>query len=586
MKSMKYIMGLSCLMGLFSGCNDSFMERYPEELSEYTFFNTAKDLELYANGFYSDSFHGIIGFLGGNSPYVFRDDCQSDNLADKNYNKLISGDVTTTAGGEGYWDYGPIRSCNFFLENYQRAQCTDAEKNRWAAEVKWWRAHYYFKMVKELGDVPWIGKTLTDISPELYAPRDPRTLVMDSVLADLNFAVKYLPKMSEVPQGRLSWEAACALKARICLFEGTFRKYHTEMSLPDAEKFLQAAAGIADTLITYSNLELYSTGNPDRDYYDMFSLKDVYSSPETILARQNIAERGNTHNISPQITTSQAGMTRSLVDAYLCTDGLPIWKSPNYDGTNYFTEIKNRDPRLLQTMETPGFQWKDKDGKVLRESERPEILQPTTRVCYTATGYLPVKFYQFEGSDNQNDNDFAYMRYGEVLLVYAEAKAELGNCQQPDLDKSINKLRKRVGMPDMRIDQLVYDDQTEFAKAGIVLEPLIQEIRRERRVELALEGLRYDDLMRWKAGKIFEKVPVRGLKVNGSEMDYLVKYTTGNFPRIKLDENGYVYPYYKTRPDEEWVFDESRDYLRAIPSEQLRLNRNLTQNPGWEDFRE
>ena len=262
-------------------------------------------------------------------------------------------------------------------------------------------------------------------------------------------------------------------------------------------------------------------------------------------------------------------VTKSLIDAYLCECGKPISLCKEhflgYDSIQ--AEMLHRDPRLCQTICYPG-----KD--LQRDTKKPSIPGSNISTGNIPTGYQIIKYWVDDPAEYlryQNGIlDAPVFRYAEALLVYAEAKSELGECTQSDLDLSVNLLRKRAGMPDMKIDQLVKDPMSDFPSLPV----LIDEIRRERRVEFALENMRYDDLMRWKAGKLMEKT-VRGMKFVQSQYPTVV---IGK--HIDVDKEGFILPYWNILPNGR-KFDESKHYYFPLPTEELVINRNLKQNPGW-----
>ena len=258
------------------------------------------------------------------------------------------------------------------------------------------------------------------------------------------------------------------------------------------------------------------------------------------------------------------------MDAYLCKCGKPIslCKEHFLGHDSIQAEMLNRDPRLTQTVCYPG-----KD--LQRKTMKPSIPGSNISTGNIPTGYQIIKYWVDDPAEylryQQGILDAPIFRYAEILLIYAEAKAELGECTQEDLDKSINLLRKRAGMPDMIIADLVKDPMSDFPSFPVLLD----EIRRERRVELAIEGMRYDDLMRWKAGKLLEKT-VRGMKFVQSQYPTVV---VGK--HIDVDKDGFILPYWNILPNGR-TFDESKHYYFPLPTEELVINKNLKQNPGWD----
>jgi hypothetical protein len=564
---MKKIFYIIIIFSLYVSCNDEFIQRYPtDSLNSENFWHNETELEIYCNSLYTY----IVGHGSGHqlSPMLSGDN-QSDNMAPLSYNVIAAGEhvVPETGGG---WNWNFIRQCNYFLNNYNLTPVNQDIKDKYAGEIKFFKAWEYFEKVKRFGDVPWLSKDLTTDSPELYAPRDSRVLVMDSVLSDINWAIQKLPRKENAVHGRINREVALALKARICLYEGTFRKYH---GISGFEKFLNEAKDASGTLINEGKFSLYNTGDPSMDYRTIFSTLDLKSNPEMILYKAyEIDLLGNrTSNLLEGSESNiNLAIAKSLIDDYLCQDGYPISLSPLFLGHDSIqSEMLNRDPRLTQTVCYPGT-------NLQKGTKKPAI--PGTNLAggggVTATGYQIIKYWVDDREEYlrfQNGIlDAPVFRFAETLLIHAEAAAELDQCDQEVLDKTVNKLRDRVEMPHMVLTQLEKDPESNFPELSV----LIDEIRRERRVELALENFRYDDLMRWKAGKLLGK-PVLGMKFVQSQYP---EVTVGN--NIYLNEDGFIEPYALSLPIGR-TFDEAKHYYFPLPTEELVLNPNLVQNPGW-----
>ncbi|MBC9797425.1 RagB/SusD family nutrient uptake outer membrane protein [Sinomicrobium weinanense] len=546
-------------MAMTSCMKDDFLERLPEsDLSEPTFFKNEADLKLYVNRFYT-----VLPVA-----HPANDDNRSDNHVPSNINTFLGGTyvVPVASGGED-WNWENIRAVNYFLQRYQRAEESDEIKARYAAEAKFFRALFYWNMVKKYGDIPWLSKDLDETSEELYDTKLPHKQVMDSVLADLNFSVDHLPLAGGAARGRLHRDAAAALKSRICLWEGTYRKYH---GLGDEAGFLREAAEASELVMNSGNYDIYSTGNPEKDYYELFIQEELEGNPETIMAKRYIQDE-LMHNVTRQLGESGTGFSKSFVRSFLCTDGLPASLSPLYqEDDSIQAEIADRDPRFKQLIATPGFVFQvGTDGT-------PDVIGlPRIGTSVTTTGYQIIKGRSpdiAQWNANRSTLDRFIFRYAEVLLNYAEAKAELGEADQLVLDNTINKIRQRVDMPPMVMGQLRKDPESPFPDLPV----LIDEIRRERRIELAAEGMRFDDLQRWKAGELInDPESILGMKLHP---DVKAQYDPGQISGIVLDENGYirVYPGVNHR---EW---DDKMYLYPIPTQELTLNPALEpQNPGW-----
>ncbi|MGV6943494.1 RagB/SusD family nutrient uptake outer membrane protein [Sphingobacterium kyonggiense] len=588
MKKLKYtsIILASSAIFMFGSCSKDFLNQPAEDQVEAPyFFNTEKDLEVATNDFYS-----MLATME-----VYTNDANSDNLMPLNPANQIKGNrIVPVASGSGGWSWGNLRKINYFLENYHKVG-SQAAKDKYSGIARFFRAYFYYDKVKTFGDVPWYGKVLSGKDPDLYKPRDSRQLVMDSVLADLDYAIKNIPPEKQL--NLVTKYTALLLKARISLFEGTFRKYH---KIEGSEKFLTEAANATQELMQSNAYTLYTEGGPQAAYRNLFG-RDKQDNIETILAADY--ELGlKVHNLGYLFTSATSGsygLMKDAIDSYLMNDGSRFTDKANYKTTSYFQEMQNRDPRLIQTTAGPDF-------RVNGESKN----EPVT-LNITTTGYRLIKALpnRSQWATSASVFDLILFRYAEALLVFAEAKAELGTLTQADLDLSINKLRARAGMPNLNLAQAnanpdpylvdMYPNVSNTANKGVILE-----IRRERRIELFNEGQRWDDLMRWKEGKKVTK-PMVGVYFSGvgghdftgdgnADVFLHTGSTTGapstvtsmiNINQRTLRNpitgqqkatSGNLDPF-----PQGGVFDEERDYFFPIPSEDLKLNENLKQNPGW-----
>lgn len=575
MKKITYIFML--FLALIS-C-DSQLEQYPKDaISPETFFNTANDLKLYTNSFY-----GALPSGEG----VYNESV--DNIIKNSVPDELRGSriVPTSGGG---WSWNNLRNINFYLEN--SAKCTDEDaRNRYDGVAKFFRAYFYFNMVKRFGDVPWYETVVSESdSTLLKKPRDSRELVVSKMLEDLDFAIKYLPETKRVNEVT-KW-TALAFKSRVCLFEGTFRKYH---NLSGANELLDQSIAASDELINRSGYTLYSTGNPASDYLNLFASIEPIES-EIILARTFSDALQVYHNVNYYTMTAsygKPGLEKRFINTYLMNDGSRFTDKPGYATMMFVEEVKNRDLRLYQTIRTPGY---------------TRIGQSTPLVPEfgsTVSGYQLVKFVAGTQYDTyeKSCNSMPILRFSEVLLNYAEAKAERGTLTQEDLDKTVKRIRERVGMPALDLASANSNPDAYLAKLypnvtgsnkGVILE-----IRRERGVELVMENFRWDDVMRWKAGSIFVE-QFRGMYFPGAglydldedgKMDICLytdtKPDAGNLQYLKLGseitlehgDRGHIL----VNPQIKKVWDENRDYLYPIPIQERLLNPALTQNPGWND---
>ncbi len=546
---MKRIIYLGSLCLMLFACDGDFLDRDPQDqLTNNNFWENEEQLILAANALYSNvKAKNTVDMENMGDNTLWPSTTQYQQIGSGNY-----GPDQTTLNTEWTTQYKGVRQANAFLENYKKADMDSLVAECLAAEVRVIRALMYSYLTAFWGDVPLVTTTLG--LDELMIPRTPKEEVVDFLLEDLEDAARFLP--SEIPTGenlgRMSKGAALALKARIALYNNRFEV---------AEK---AAKDVMDLGV----YELFTSGDPSRNYYDLFTDAGKLANGnnrETIIARVNL-EDVSMHNLSREIQVPDQVVrwnpTKSLIDSYLMADGLPIDKSPLYDVNTYEDLFEDRDPRMIQTILQPGAQWGGRyDGR--EENDNPGIFevpkfQSDRRGAVTLTGYYFTKYVDLGAvpTYNRDDNDFHLLRYAEVLLTYAEARLEQGTLTQDDVDKTINLLRDRVGMAPMNL--------AELEANGLNIR---EEIRRERRVELALEGQRYFDIKRWEQGEFLAE------DVKGTNIHWLPDpEAAGN---LRTDEDGFILAHTGR------TFDPGKHYLWPIPLPQLERNPDLAQNPGW-----
>jgi len=573
--SFKYIYGLLLSTAVFTSCNDDFLDRTPlDEVASEVYFTKPKDLETYVNQYYTNAFFPKYANHGS-------DFDSDDQIFANSIDMRLQGTRTITSTGT--INFNTVRSINYFLNNYQRV----AENNQlntykqYVGEAYYFKAVAYFTLLKTYGDIQWLDKDLGTSSPELYDARTPRNIVVDRILSTLDSAAMYLSEDKGTGAGRVNKWIALLMQSRIALYEGSWEKYHqgTAFGVANAEpnKYFTKAMEAAKKVMDSGKYSIYSTNNSSTDYKNLFSLRDYTGNSEVMFWRKydNDLSRGdngftNDRNLR-MATPSNKTLTKQFADSYLCTDGQPISSSNLFQGyTTLLQEVSNRDPRMKQTIATPDQLWKIlANGTTQNWSEVYSRLNQNTDY-YAPTGYIIQKGYdpdvtyhiqQFEETPS------ILFRYAEVLLNYIEAAAELGIATQSDVDLTIKKLRDRVGMPNLVLNSITTDANWDFP----TLSPLINEIRRERRVELVGEGFRWNDIARWAAADelIVGKRP-KGIKAS--------QITSQLIP---VDENGFFDPL-KTSHPTGYGFKLNRDYLNSIPISEIVLNDKLTQNPGWE----
>ena len=575
MKTLHKILATLLLGAACSGCDLTLIPE--DKVTPQTYFQSEVDLRLWTNQFYTllDSPDSASGL-------------NADDMVDKSMGDVISG--TRMASNEKGWTWTALRKINYYLANSHN--CTDeAVRTKYDGVAYFFRAYFYYEKVLRYGDVPWYEQVIGSEEEELLKkPREDRGIIMDHVMNDLKNAIEMLPREKDV--ARVTRWSALALKSRIALYEGTWRKYR---NLPDADKYLQLAADAASTFISESGYSLYKEGT--EPYRDLFCSDDA-KQEEVILARiYNFEGLNLSHNVQFNIRNSAAGFTRRFMNHYLMADGSRFTEKEGHETMSYTEETAGRDPRMAQTVLCPGYIAKGEESV-------------TANDMTAMTGYEPIKFVSTAAHSgaSKGTSDWPLFRTAEVYLNYAEAKAELGTLTQADIDLSIKKLRDRVGMPNLDMDHAnanpdpyLSAPETGYPNVTGPNKGVLLEIRRERTIELLQEGHRYYDLIRWKEGKAFTQ-PLLGLYIpskgeydlDGDGTPDIYLKTKGETPSTKAPlimeidqdiflsegDHGYISPH-KKNPGE---WNEARDYYYPIPTDDRSLTGGaLTQNPGWND---
>jgi hypothetical protein len=575
------------MLAVFAGaCKKNLLDQYPEsKISDAQYWNTPNDLQLFTNNYYQSlpSYNGY-GNIG-----IYSLDVNSDNIIAEVSDTRLNGQtiVPATGGGWATSDWTVILSANYFLAHYPKV----LQSYPWSqvkvsvGETLFFRAWFYFNKLRAFGNLPWINKVLaTTDSSLLYSTRLSRKVITDSIVQDLDSAAAYLPSKPSAQSMRVYKELALAFKSRVCLYEGTWEKYHQGDAFgvtgENGTTFLQKAADAAGQVIQSGLFSLDNVG-VQNGYWQIFNQISYAGSKEVMFWRAyNLALIVNNWPLQSN-TGNGMGITKRLVDTYLCTDGLPIAQSLLYKGDDSIVHlIANRDPRLAQTIYKPG----DAITNNAPNGVPPVIFSAPTlnqsSAYHSTTGYQIYKGHlpDFNSQVQMNGTQgLIFIRYAEVLLNEVEALAELGTIQQSDIDKTINLLRSRVGMPALNMAAIVPDPNWDFPG----LSPIINEVRRERRVELACEGFRLDDVLRWAgAGNLIVNWKPLGAKFN-QWATLLPTVIPGK--NIYLNAAGYIEPYQKVSIMQSgYQFNLNRDYLSPLPLDQLTLNPNLKQNPGWQ----
>ncbi len=567
MNYFKIIITFIGLCTLFA-CQEDFLDRYPlDTVTEASFFKSPNDMLIYMNQFYTRTNFPQADYGLG--------DLDSDvNSSDASVNVRLQGTQTINSGPD--FGYREIRAVNYFLANYRKSEDDFETYKQYVGEAHFFRAFFYFGQLKKFGDIPWISIVLKTDSPELFGARDPRNVVANNIIADLDTAALYLSADKTNGYSRINKWMALLYQSRVALYEGTWEKYHngTPFGVADAQpsKYLDKAVEAATAVMNSGLYDIYNTGNPTTDYVDLFGLRDYTSNKEVMFwTKMNLSLGVYAYHTLYMMEYPQGkGLTKSFADSYLCTDGLPIATSPLFKGyANLSDEATERDPRFYQTIFTPASPWKIENGVTKTFNDCYVTLFSTVPLS-SPTGYMRRKNYNpnvVYHSQTSEETPSIQFRYAEVLLNYIEAKAELGTISQNDVNITIKKLRDRVGMPNLTLAAIPNDPNWEFPD----LSPVINEIRRERKIELVLENFRLDDIMRWAAADEL----IIGERPKGATKSQFAK--TPNYP---ADENGFIDAFRVALPNG-WQFKPNRDYLYPVKENQITLNPKLTQNPGW-----
>lgn len=594
------IFALSLLSFLMlNSCEDGLTRIPKTKLSPDTYFRTAEEMELFTNRFYS-IFSSIETYTERHA-----DDITSTSLS--NYQR---GTRTATNAS---WSFSNLRHINYFLEN--SGKCEDeAVRHRYEGVAYFFRALDYYNKVVRYGNVPYYDHVIgSNDTGALTRPRDSRVFVMKRCVDDLDKAIEYLPAAwHSDPTYHVSKYAALALKARICLYEGTYDKYH---DIPSEtidgvnvswEWFLAQAVEASQEVIESGKYFLY-TGNtlkldPQRatPYREFFVLDDAVAC-ETILSIRSVKALNLPHSTQFDYNSGHYSATKRFVDHYLFVDGTPVQNKEGWEDMPYAAQFNGRDPRMAQTILGPGY---------VRQGDTQVMTVPFDQCD---NGYKVIKYMSTSKRDqgSMSESDFAFLRYPEVLLANAEAKAELGTLTQSDINQTINLIRKRAGIADLVLpvtpDPLM---QEYYPNASGTQLAAILEVRRERTVEMFAEGLRLDDLLRWREGKWLTPSNTGGHQ--GIFIDSLgekdldgdgnpdVLFYSGQKPSfvspsilptnviriggsITLSEGdrGYL----TTFSTEDYRWNEKKDYLWPIPLSQIELSGGaLSQNYGYESI--
>ncbi len=584
-----------------SGCSSDFLDKYPlDEQTEATAFKTSDNFKTYAWGLY-EYFDGFPTD-GGYTPANISSEYNTDNMiyANSGGESDYAYQLKKLPATSSSWSFTYIRRVNIMLQNIDGSSMSDVDKDHWRSVGYFFRALRYFDMMVTYGDVPWIDKVLSDTdTEELYCERTPRDEVAKHILEDLQWAEEHI-KEGGTGTNTINVHVVRALISRFGLFEGTWRKYH---GLNDSETYLRACADASEKL-----MGAYPSIMPNYD--DLYNSEELVGKAGVILAKQYETDMV-THSITRVIRSSAwyVDLTKDAVDSYLCSDGRPVSTSKVYEGDKDLNaQFRHRDRRLYWTVVPPykvkltgaagtSFGWEHTGVAGDREyidfmeeiggSATGKSLPVSNFVGYQVAGFPHFRnypngqgflvthlgFYFWKYYNRHVDNmalrsstvDYLLFGIEEVMLNYAEAKFELGEFSQSVADATINKLRVRAVIPAMNVSEI---DASFDLDRDRSVDPVLWEIRRERRIELMGDGFRFRDLKRWKKGEYVNKQPL-GAWVKISDYG-------GKLNILGGADEGYSILFAKPSG---WL---EKYYLEPIPTQEIALNPKLKQNPGWE----
>lgn len=572
MKRITSYLTIVVLGAVLSACNDMLDKAPLDDFADANFWTSEANVEAYANTFFNN-FSGY-GNSGGAGSYYFP--VLNDNQA---YSAFKDWDYVNVVTDNDDWEdpYEEIRRANVLINRVEKMDLSESSKRHWTGVARMMRALQYYWLVREFGDVPRVDHELqVSETDAIYAPRSDRDAVMDFALEDLDYAVANINDVTN----KTGWsrDLAQAIKAEICLFEGTYCKYRDPsdgQKAPDASrasKFLNEAKAACQAIM--------AKGYKLNDSYQAnYNSLDLAENPEMILYK-HYAKDVFMHSVVDYSCSSsqQYGMSRDAFNSYLFTDGLPK-ATTSLDNTDVPT-LKDseghlkitdllavRDPRLACSIDSTlmpvphGFR-----GRLGRADDVEMTSSTGYGVFKFDTGGLDLE-YRVNVGKNYTDAPLYWLSV--IYLEYAEACAELGNCTQQDLDVSVNLLRDRVKMPHMSVNPPA--DPANNMK----VDALIWEVRRERRVELMYDGnYRFWDLNRWHQLDKLDTKRYPDIKLGANVKNDPVSMAS---TEITVNSEGYIDAY----PKNERIY-ESKYYFYPVPSSEIVVNKALSQNPGWD----
>lgn len=542
-----------------------------DQIADGNYWQTATDFKLFSNQFYgwTRDFKNSVY----DAPHS---DKRSDLIMDKGSKNVFANGTNSIPASDGnYTDaYNRIRRTNILLQKAE-SFANQSDIAQYIGEAKFFRAYCYFDLLQLFGNVIVVTTPIDVTAPEMQAARNDRSEVADLIIQDLKDAAELLPVTSTVEKGRVGREGAWAMLSRVALYEGTWQKFRGNTAR--GKDLLDIAANAAKEVINTKNFSLFAPailGDSAQKY--MFILEDTKCNPaglqksantEYIFSRRHdeaLAPIGV--NITKECLANAQMISHKFAAMYLCQDGLPIEKSEVYKGDlKILDEYLNRDNRMIYTLCKPyEYFWSNLNSRVNwtgdavdRASASIKGLVPTGGSGYNNQKWACERYV----NDTYESYDYPIIRYAEVLLNYAEAVFERdGAISDEDLNLSLNLVRCRINakMPKLT---------NAFASTHDL--DMRTEIRRERTIELFNEGFRIDDLKRWKTAETEMPQDFLGIRWTGTEFQ-------NKWPGVTNERNsdGFII----LESGRKW---EDKHYLNPLPTDQLQLNPNLKQNPGW-----
>ena len=600
MKKILSIIALGAAFAFTVSCDLS--EYNPNEPGYEKVFSSPTNVQYVINGFYG-------GF--GSVTNAYSKDAATDYFPAQTLSaRFQKGYSATSASSWGEWD--DIYKYNYVLNQLNSsaaAELSAAEKDDFIAQVRLFRGKKYYDMVKQYGDLPWFDHVISPVATDdEHKDRESRDIIMKHVLEDLDYAIGHITATS--PDATcVSKEVALFLKMRACLYEASFRKYNNVTASAKGEAFTNytvedlyaLAADAAKQIIDGGKYSLVS------DWRSLF-LSDNLQTKEVILGAQTAANIQGSQNNFFVYTKQNApkSLTRTFVNTFLMKDGTPYTDKSGYATDSWKDEFTNRDPRLALTVRYPGY-------KFAGETAVPDF--GASFLGYQIRKFCLDQYADTSGADpdekdKHNSNSTPIFRYAEVLLAYAEAKAELGQMDNAVWAQTVGAIRQRAGITGSSLTTVpsTVDNYLKTNYYPDVTSAAILEIRRERGVELCMEGVRESDLIRWGCGKLLSTAPWDGINVaavntaldlDGNGTNDVCFYTDaskkvdgvaniavdGSTGLTVADNGGKKQLMYNVDPDLRYWAPDNHLILDAIPSQEIaaykKLGYTLTQNPGY-----